>query len=203
MTLGKSTVFEACDALSARGLDVTLASVRAELGGRGSFSTLGPMVRAWKDERRVQQSAAPVPLPDGMTAQAARMVEGLWSSALSLARVQVTRSLEADLAAERAAQAEVAAEVSRLEQELARCQEELAAVSAALAQERSEALRLSTRLGAAEERATQSEERLREERGARAELLPQVTAARGGGCRAARYIEGVNWGLFEDVSERR
>ena len=59
-------IMAAIEAVAATGRDPTNELVRAQLGGRGSFSTISPVVRAWKAERANQP---PPPANDGTAQQ--------------------------------------------------------------------------------------------------------------------------------------
>lgn len=181
MSIDQTQVFQACDALASRALEnqaLTLAAVREALGSRGSFSTLAPLVRAWKDARHAARQSTPVPLPEGLGAHSARMLDSLWSSALVSARAEAARAREGELAGERAAQTETLGELARLEAETTRLREEHAAAIAAAETERKAAQDLRTALGAATERATQALARAAEEQATREALASQLAAAR-------------------------
>ena len=58
-----------------------------------------------------------MPLPQGLGAHSAQMLESPWSLALVSARAEAARSQEGELAGERAANTETLSELSRLEAE--------------------------------------------------------------------------------------
>lgn len=181
MSVEQTHVFNACEALSARGLEshsITLAAVRESLGTRGSFSTLAPHVRDWKNARHAARQSAPLPMPAEVGTHSAWMMENLWNSALAAARVEAMRACRAELTAEKAAHAEALAEIARLEAEAACLLEEhtLAFAAAELRAEVSQDLR--AQLSAANERAAHAQERLIEEFAAREALTVQLAAAR-------------------------
>lgn len=57
----KKRVFEACAKLVEKGIKPTLITVRTELGG-GSFSTINPFLRQWKEERKMSGSQTTIEL---------------------------------------------------------------------------------------------------------------------------------------------
>jgi hypothetical protein len=181
MTLDKTTVFQACDTLLAQGFDehaLTNAALRQALGGRGSFSTLAPLLREWKDARRAGRASTPVPVPEGLGAQSMRMLDTLWTAALAAARADATRAVTRELEEERVQAAEALAELARLEDETARLREEATTAREIAEAERHAAAELREALGGATERAAQAEARAAEERAAREALGAQLAAAR-------------------------
>ena len=52
-------VCAAADRLAATGKKISVAAVRSELGG-GSMSTLGPLVKKWKEEHNEEESVEAV-----------------------------------------------------------------------------------------------------------------------------------------------
>jgi len=59
-------VTQVAEALRIRGVEPSLRAVRAELGEHGSFSTLGPLLARWRQEREAQ---AQTPLSDALLMQ--------------------------------------------------------------------------------------------------------------------------------------
>ncbi len=51
----KNRIFDVCDQLAEQGIKPTLIRVRGELGG-GSFSTINPLVKQWKEERKMSNT---------------------------------------------------------------------------------------------------------------------------------------------------
>ena len=181
MTIDKTRVFEACDALAAQGLEnaaLTNSAVREALGGRGSFSTLAPLVRAWKEARTAARVQAPVPMPGALGAHSTRLLETLWAASVAAARETAQRDVAAALATERASAAEALAEVARLEAQLTLAGETHAAVLTAADEVRLTAEGLRSALGATTERAVQAEARAAEERTGRERATTQRDTAR-------------------------
>jgi chromosome segregation ATPase len=163
MGITKEEVFRAADALAGQGLTITQQAVRDRLGGTGSFSTLGPHLRAWHEARAAARREAKAPVPTEVEAAWARTQDLLWTAALAEARRTVLADHEEQTAALRAELAEAHAEVARLETEGQRREEERAAAVARADAERAVALEFRTELGAARERAASAEARLVEE----------------------------------------
>ena len=86
-------IVAAAEAVVARGENPTLTAVRTELGG-GSYSTISPVLRAWKAQARDDEPVRE-PLPDRIHEAAIAGAGETWRAALELASER--------LAAERAA----------------------------------------------------------------------------------------------------
>ena len=112
-------VNQVADQMSAQGQNVTIDSVRQALGG-GSFTTISPLVKAWKESNIVEAAAAEA-MPaeaERASAEAARVI---WSAAQRVAaeRIEAARAQADDAVREATASAdEAVAEVARLEADL-------------------------------------------------------------------------------------
>ena len=84
----------AAEAIAARGDNPTLSAVRAELGG-GSYSTISPVLRAWKAAQARDDEPVREPLPERLHEAAIAGTAEIWRTAVELASER--------LAAERAA----------------------------------------------------------------------------------------------------
>lgn len=80
----RESVWAAADRIDASGASVTLDAVREALGG-GSFSTITPLVRAWKTERRNKRQVATEPAPSGLVQKGEAFMSAIWQSATELA----------------------------------------------------------------------------------------------------------------------
>ena len=87
-------IVTAAEAVAARGENPTLTSVRTELGG-GSYSTISPVLRAWKATQARDDDPVREPLPERIHETAVAGAGEIWRAALELASER--------LAAERAA----------------------------------------------------------------------------------------------------
>jgi hypothetical protein len=163
MRITKDEIFQVAEALDARGLTVTNVAVREALGGRGSFSTLAPHLRAWHEARAAARREERMPVPSEVGSGWTRTLESLWATALAEARCAVQAEHDAQTAALHADLAGAHAEIARLEAEGQRREEERAAAVARADAEQVAALELRTELGAARERAAAAEARAAEE----------------------------------------
>ena len=79
----------AAEAVAARGENPTLTAVRSELGG-GSYSTISPVLRAWKAAQARDGEPVREPLPDRIHEAAIVGAGEIWRAALELASERLT-----------------------------------------------------------------------------------------------------------------
>ena len=77
-------IVAAAEAVATRGENPTLTSVRTELGG-GSYSTISPVLRAWKAAQARDDEPVREPLPDRIHEAAVAGAGEIWRAALELA----------------------------------------------------------------------------------------------------------------------
>ena len=146
-------VRQACDALDNRGEDPTNESVRTFLGG-GSYSTIAPVVREWKRERKARSSRAEQPKAEQPNADepssgreissldalpdVARALEYLTGAVLGACNTILVREADASARQIRALQESQARELARRDEQVRQIQEG-AAVSIAEAEAAAEA----------------------------------------------------------------
>lgn len=129
-------VTAAADALIAEGQKPTLANIRAALGG-GSFSTISPLLKQWRESHREEAATTPIadPAPDEITEQVQSMAGHIWQAAMQLAnaRLQQEReTLEATRLAIEAERDEAAELADQVNGELERVTGEAEALKASL-----------------------------------------------------------------------
>lgn len=73
-------IIEICDKLSEQGIKPTLEKVRTELGG-GSFSTINPVLKQWKESRELNDSPATIDLPNEITVIGIKAAGMIWKAA--------------------------------------------------------------------------------------------------------------------------
>ena len=81
-------IIAAAEAVAARGETPTLTAVRSELGG-GSYSTISPVLRAWKAAQARDDEPVREPLPDRLHEAATAGAGEIWRAALELAAERV------------------------------------------------------------------------------------------------------------------
>lgn len=124
MAVNQERVNAVCNELAESGKKATLAAVREALG-EGSFSTIGPMVQAWKagrGEAKVAASAKAVVVPDVVQAAGDKMMAEIWAMAEKIAAERLT----AERATMEAARAVMAAELEAAYAEMETLREQLA-----------------------------------------------------------------------------
>ena len=118
--LSDEQVFAAADALAARGERPTQEKLRQELGG-GSFATIGPALRRWRDAQEEAAQLAGVDVPDSVEARGRELLALVWREASSRAQAghAALQAAVADLeAAVEEAEAEGTRAVATVEKEL-------------------------------------------------------------------------------------
>jgi FtsZ-binding cell division protein ZapB len=106
-------IIQAAETLVARNVEPTMAAVREELGGTGSFSTIGSVLKAWRMERaETNRQLAGTPIPEELQGILTLAFGKTWAAALATA--------EAGLAPQREALAKEKLEVEASRKE---CQE--------------------------------------------------------------------------------
>jgi len=73
----KKQVFETCNQLLEKGIKPTLINVRTELGG-GSFSTINPLLKQWKEERKMNGSQANIDLRHELARINSKAMDMIW-----------------------------------------------------------------------------------------------------------------------------
>jgi DNA-binding transcriptional regulator GbsR (MarR family) len=119
----QEAVNTACDLLYTDNQTVTVNAVIGLTGG--SFSTVGPMVKHWKEEQATQ--VAPLPeIPESVTKSMYKATADIWAAASTLASEAIERIQNEASEAINKAKAELqeyTGEVSRLENELKQAQQ--------------------------------------------------------------------------------
>ena len=82
MAITKAQVWQAADRLRAAGQQPTLEAVRAAVGG--SYTTLSPLLRQWKERPAARRTAAVAP-PAALSERVTETGEALWAAALRMA----------------------------------------------------------------------------------------------------------------------
>lgn len=126
MAVNQERVNVVCNELAEGGKKATLAAVREALG-EGSFSTIGPMVQAWKAGRGNvvaggATGASAVVVPDPIQAVGGKLMAEVWAMAEHLAAERLAN----ERAAMEAARAEMAAEIEAAYSEMEALREQLA-----------------------------------------------------------------------------
>lgn len=117
--IDRTNIFEICDELNEKGIKPTLARVREALGG-GSFTSIQPLLREWKDKRHEPEAAVASSVPDDIQALVASLAAQIWSKAEGKASEELKtfkESMKAKLEESNQEKQDALEEVARLEAE--------------------------------------------------------------------------------------
>ncbi|WP_051790803.1 DNA-binding protein [Endozoicomonas montiporae] len=120
MAITRDDIINAAESLERDGEKATMASVREFLGG-GSFATISPVLREWKEGRKTTTAVA-LEMPGELKTVAERMEAEFWQTASRLANeklVTVQAEAEASVSAAESERDEALEDIVRLEKELA------------------------------------------------------------------------------------
>lgn len=73
-------IFDICNRLAEQGIKPTLERVRTELGS-GSFSTINPILKQWKENKETVDTAQPIDLPHEIAAIGQKATAMIWKIA--------------------------------------------------------------------------------------------------------------------------
>lgn len=124
----ESAVFAAADAIAAAGQRPTQALVREHLGG-GSFATIGPALKRWREAQWEQHELAEVELPSELDEALQQLGGRVWQAAIAAAESKLVAEREALAAAREALEAEAEEQreaVQQLEAEAEQHQQQMA-----------------------------------------------------------------------------
>ena len=116
MGISKEQIVECAEQLEADGINPSMAAVRERLGG-GSFATISPVLRDWR-ENKASTTVAILEMPLDVKSALERFGADLWKSASSLATTQFEKLKEDSQSSIEAAnneRDEVLSEIERLE----------------------------------------------------------------------------------------
>jgi chromosome segregation ATPase len=105
--LTEAKVIEAAEKLAKAGENPTQVTVRDALGG-GSFGTIGPALKKWKDAQKEEHAFVAVQIPDAVNERYEAMKGVFWEAALSESERRLMAERDALKVAQEAAAAEVA-----------------------------------------------------------------------------------------------
>ncbi|MFA5119440.1 MAG: DNA-binding protein [Candidatus Omnitrophota bacterium] len=133
MAITKEQIIETAEALQAKGINPTMQAVRDAMDGKGSFATISPVLRAWRDSKS-QRATVALDMPGEAKAALERAGTDLWRIVTALATERLTKVQEEAETAVNGAQAdrdEALAEIERLEAGIEQTDGELAEALAA------------------------------------------------------------------------
>jgi chromosome segregation ATPase len=133
MAITREQIIETAEALQAAGVNPTMQAVRDALGSKGSFATISPVLRAWRDSK-AQRATVAIEMPGEAKAALERAGADLWKIITALATERLTKVQEEAEAAINAANSdrdEALLEIERLETSIEQTGGELAEALAA------------------------------------------------------------------------
>lgn len=106
MATTEERIIEAAEKLEAQGVNPTQVSVREAMGG-GSFATIGPALKRWKESKKEDDKLAEVHVPEAITERLEQLQGAVWRAAVDEADRRLMAEREALHQAQEAAAAEV------------------------------------------------------------------------------------------------
>jgi chromosome segregation ATPase len=106
MATTEERIIEVTEKLEAEGVNPTQVTVREALGG-GSFATIGPILKAWKDSKKEDNALTEIQVPEAITERLEQLQGAVWQAAVD----EAERRLNAEREALKAAQEQAATEV--------------------------------------------------------------------------------------------
>ena len=84
----KEKVFEIAAELECEGKKVSQRAVRAKLGGKGSFTTIGDYLNEYNDEKLLNESLKTIELPEKLAEKMRLTIAEFWQEANSVANIE-------------------------------------------------------------------------------------------------------------------
>jgi chromosome segregation ATPase len=106
MATTEDRIIEAAEKLEAEGVNPTQVTVREALGG-GSFATIGPILKRWKESKKEDGKLAEVRVPEAITERLEQLQGAVWQAAVEEADRRLVAEREALHQAQEAAASEV------------------------------------------------------------------------------------------------
>ena len=125
-TIDKDAVDAACEDINNSGANVTVNAVIKMIGG--SFSTVGKMVKEWKEEKAKSESIEAIEMPDGINMAMKRATVEIWEAVTLQANEEIERNkkvTDSRLSDSKIELLEAMQEVNRLEAKLKNAKSDL------------------------------------------------------------------------------
>lgn len=107
MSSNKEKIIAAAENLEAQGVNPTQVTVREALGG-GSFATIGPVLKEWKESKKEDHALTEIQVPQTITERLEQLQGAVWQAAVDEAERRLTAEREALLLAQERAASDVA-----------------------------------------------------------------------------------------------
>ena len=106
MNSNKEKIIAAAEKLEAQGVNPTQVTVREALGG-GSFATIGPVLKEWKESKKENHALTEIQVPEAIIERLEQLQGAVWQAAVD----EAERRLVVEREALKVAQAQALAEV--------------------------------------------------------------------------------------------
>lgn len=106
MATTEERIIEAAEKLEADGVNPSQVTVREAMGG-GSFATIGPVLKRWKESKKQDSELADVVVPEAITERFEQLQGAIWQAAVDEADRRLIAERQALHKAQEAAAAEV------------------------------------------------------------------------------------------------
>jgi len=107
MSSNKEKIIEAAEKLEAQGVNPTQVTVREALGG-GSFATIGPILKEWKESKKEDHALTEIQVPEEINDRLEQLKGAVWQAAVGEAERRLSAEREALKAAHEQSAVEVA-----------------------------------------------------------------------------------------------
>ena len=132
MSSNKENIIAAAEKLEAQGVNPTQVTVREALGG-GSFATIGPILKAWKESKKEDFALTEIQVPESIIDRLEQLQGAVWQAAVDEAERRLSTEREALKVVQEQAAADVAEQlesVALFEAEAAKDSETIEVLSA-------------------------------------------------------------------------
>lgn len=132
MSSNKENIIAAAEKLEAQGVNPTQVTVREALGG-GSFATIGPILKAWKESKKEDFALTEIQVPESIIDRLEQLQGAVWQAAVDEAERRLSTEREALKVVQEQAAADVAEQlesVALLEAEAGKDSETIEVLSA-------------------------------------------------------------------------
>jgi len=113
MATTEERIIEVAEKLEAEGVNPTQVSVREALGG-GSFATIGPVLKKWKESKKEDHALTEIQVPEVITERLEQLQGAVWQAAVDEAEHRLAAEREALHHAQEQAASDVAEQMESI-----------------------------------------------------------------------------------------
>lgn len=129
MATTEERIIEVAEKLEAEGVNPTQVSVREALGG-GSFATIGPVLKKWKESKKEDHALTEIQVPEVITERLEQLQGAVWQAAVDEAESRLAAEREALHHAQEQAASDVAEQMESIAALEAEAEKHLAQIEA-------------------------------------------------------------------------